>query len=36
MIEKLNKIRTPDKNILLKNKIINTILIFALELYWES
>ena len=30
MVEKLNKIRTPDKNILLKNKIINTILIFAL------
>ncbi|QJD12594.1 hypothetical protein [Streptococcus canis] len=30
MIEKLNKIRTPDRNILLKNKIINTILIFAL------
>lgn len=30
MIEKLNKIRTPDKNVLLKNKIINTILIFVL------
>lgn len=30
MIEKLNKIRTPDKNILLKKKIINTLLIFAL------
>lgn len=29
MIEKLNKIRTPDKNIKIKNKIINTILIFA-------
>lgn len=30
MIEELNKIRTPDKNILLKNTIINTVLIFAL------
>ena len=29
MIEKLNKIRTPDNNIQLKNKIINTILILA-------
>lgn len=29
MIEKLNKIRTPEDNILLKNKVINTILIFT-------
>ena len=30
MIEKLNKIRTPDKNVLLRHKITNTILIFVL------